>query len=244
MTEQSHISEFSHPTASLLPFYLNGTLTEAERQEVDRHLVECESCRRELEEMRSLQVNVKSYFSTLPQPPADVFGKVKAQILDESPLERKESPPVSARETRSLGTRFQDYLHSLFATHWAPALAVSLILGQAVVLFWTLTFPSTAPRGAEDQEFGPVIERSVPQAPVPIARQRLRIAFQDHTPEHIIRRTIRHLDGRIVDGPTAEGVYIIEVPESDAERLETIIQELDENKDVIRMAVPLTSSPP
>ncbi len=242
MTEQSNISESSHPTVTLLPFYLNGTLSEEERQEVDRHLAECESCRQELEEMRSLQVSVKSYFSTLPQPPADICNKVQARILAESQSEKPHTPTDHAPTIESFGTRFQAYLHSLFSTQWAPALAVSLILGQAVVLFWTLTLPATAPRGNEVQRPGPVIERSVPQAPVPSIRRQFHIAFQDKTPEHIIRRIIRDLNGRIVDGPTAEGLYTIEVPDSDAGQLETIIQDLNKKRDVIRMAAPLTAS--
>jgi hypothetical protein len=43
---------------------------------------------------------------------------------------------------------------------------------------------------------------------------RLRVAFQDTVPELNIRMAIRELKGRIVDGPTGDGVYTIEVPEA------------------------------
>ncbi len=39
--------------AELLPWYLNETLERAERDELDQHLAECESCRRELREARA-----------------------------------------------------------------------------------------------------------------------------------------------------------------------------------------------
>lgn len=235
MTEQSNISDSYHPTAILLPFYLNGTLSDQERQEVDMHLFECQSCQQELEEMRSVRTEVKTYYSTLPTPPADMFSKVKSQILSETASEQTAKSVFHHETAESFGSRIQDFLQSIFATQWAPALAMCLIIGQAGLLFWNMTSPTTP-----DSAYGPIIERSVPQAPTPDTAQKLRIAFEDQTPEHTVRTIIQNLKGRIVDGPTSEGIYIVEVPKDDADGLTTIIQDLLSKKNVIRLAEPFS----
>ncbi len=242
MTEPANISDSYHPTAILLPFYLNGTLSDQERQTVDLHLAECNTCQQELDEMRSLQTHVNAYFSSLPQPPADIFNKVKTQILAESEPEKAHPPIVHAPTTNTLGTRIQDFLQSIFTTQWAPALAMSLILGQAGLLFWIITTSPTSPLGTEGPGYGPVIERAIPQVPLPEIKLKLRIAFEDQTPEHTIRTIIHSLKGRIVDGPTSDGIYIVEVPEDDPTQLEKIIQGLVGQKDIIRLAAPMPPS--
>lgn len=237
MTNPNNISDAYHPTAILLPFYLNGTLSDQERQEVDMHLSECSSCQQELDEMRSLRTEVRTHFSTLPQPPADMFSKIKFQILAESASEKASTPIIRSQTSESLVSQIQDFIHSIFATQWAPALALCLIVGQAGLLFWNMTSPTSSFTG-EGPAYGPVIERSVPQAPTPDTAQKLRIAFEDQTPEHTVRTIIQNLKGRIVDGPTSEGIYIVEVPKDHAEDLTTIIQDLMSKKNVIRLAEP------
>jgi len=240
MTEQSNISDSYHPTAILLPFYLNGTLSDQERQEVDIHISECSSCQQELEEMRSLRTEIKTYFSTLPSPPTNVFSKVKSQILAEAASDQISKSVIHTQTSESFGAQIQEFLQSIFATQWAPALAMCLIIGQAGLLFLTMSTSPTSPLGTEGPAYGPVIERSIPQAPTPDTTHKLRIAFEDQTTEHTVRTVIQSLKGRIVDGPTSEGMYIIEVPKDEAMRLTTIIQNLVSQKDVIRLAEPLT----
>lgn len=48
-----------HPTATLLPWYLTGTLKESERQAVDEHLASCADCRAELAHLTRLRIPMK-----------------------------------------------------------------------------------------------------------------------------------------------------------------------------------------
>jgi hypothetical protein len=92
----------------------------------------------------------------------------------------------------SLEERFR----SLFIPRWAPALAATLLLAQFGVLLWTV-----ARQSGPDQ----VTTRSVGAPTV-----RLRVVFQEHATEHQIRSTILDMQGRLVDGPTGDGTYIVE----------------------------------
>ncbi|MDI3317053.1 MAG: zf-HC2 domain-containing protein [Bacillota bacterium] len=54
----------------LLPFYAAGTLSPAERQEVDRHLASCAACRRELQLWREIAGAVAVETAELGEPAA------------------------------------------------------------------------------------------------------------------------------------------------------------------------------
>lgn len=236
MTEQSHKSDSYHPTAILLPFYLNGTLSDEECREVETHLKDCEDCKQELETMKGLHKEVKSYYANLPPPSPNVFNRVRAQIEQEIAAEASkpthtERPPVSFFE------KFQDVLHSIFSTQWAPALAMTLILGQAGLLMWSLT--SRHP-GTHTPTMGPVIERAIPPATIQEETSHIEIAFQEQTTDKEIRQILNNLHAHIVDGPTREGRYTIEIPAKRETRLQELLQELSQHP-AIRTAKPVRS---
>ncbi len=64
-----------HP---LLSFYIEGKLTPAERNQVEKHLGACETARAELEHLRHLLEGLRN----LPEPevPADLHGKIMAKL--------------------------------------------------------------------------------------------------------------------------------------------------------------------
>ncbi len=240
MTEQSNISDSYHPTAILLPFYLNGTLSDQERQEVETHLEECQDCKQELEMMQELHSDVKTYYSQLPQPSPNVFSRVKAQIEQEAAAGSGASVGVRHDSRLTFGTHLQEFLQSVFATKWAPALAMSIIVGQAGLLMWNIT---SGPMGPHEPAVGPVIERSVPPAKLQAVPSQIEIAFQDQTSEKEIREIIRSQHARIVDGPTVDGRYTIEVLEGDSARLGEIVKELTQQK-TVRLAIQATQPNP
>lgn len=232
MTEQSNISDSYHPTAILLPFYLNGTLSDQERQEVETHLGECQDCKQELEMMQELHSNVKTYYAQLPQPSPNMFSRVRAQIEQEGAAEREASIGIKQDSRLTFSSHLQEFLQSVFATKWAPALAMSIIVGQAGLLMWNLT---SSPIGTHEPAVGLVIERSVPQATVQAVPSKIEIAFHDLTSEKEIREILHGHNARIVDGPTLDGRYTIEVSESGTARMQEIIEELSRQK-AVRLA--------
>jgi len=240
MTEHTNISDSYHPTAILLPFYLNGTLSDQERHEVETHLVDCQDCQQELEMMQGLHTEVKAYYTQLPQPSPNVFSRVRAQIEQEAAVERGASIRVKEDSTLTLGAHLQELLQSVFSTQWAPALAMSIIVGQTGLLMWTM---SSGPIGTYGPAVGPVIERSVPPATLQMVHSNIEIAFREQASEKEIREIIRNHNARIVDGPTMDGRYTIEVSESDPARLKEIIEKLSRQK-TVRLAKQVTQPNP
>ena len=85
MTEpEEKLGSDVHPAATLLPWYLNGTLREEERQEVAQHLRECQPCRTELDELSRLRQQVKAAYADLPGVSPQVFRSVMATIRSAS----------------------------------------------------------------------------------------------------------------------------------------------------------------
>jgi hypothetical protein len=60
------------------------------------------------------------------------------------------------------------------------------------------------------------------------------LVFQESAPEGRIRGVIQDLKGRLVDGPTSEGTYTVEVPIAESAGLDTCIARLRQQPDLIR----------
>ena len=70
-------------------------------------------------------------------------------------------------------------------------------------------------------------------------KTRIRVAFVGTAPEHNIRTAIEQVQGRIVDGPSPEGFYTIEVPGDNASAVERRIETLRAQRDLVRVAEPV-----
>jgi hypothetical protein len=121
-----------HEIVTLLPWYLNNTLPKTERQHVEQHLVDCNTCQKELEELRQLRVAVRTAHTARPEPAADLFQRVRARI------ETYEATQEMERHVQAAEPRWWEpmsaWLRSLFAPRWAPALATGLIMVQLIVI--------------------------------------------------------------------------------------------------------------
>jgi anti-sigma factor RsiW len=102
----------------LLPWYINGTLDEGERVQVEQHLAECAQCQREATWLRTLQNGfaeqaLKDHtFSTGRRP------------------RRKAETPVSARSAWSTQRRRGRWLS------WLAGVQAAVILVLGAIVFW------------------------------------------------------------------------------------------------------------
>jgi hypothetical protein len=222
-----------HPAATLLPWYLNGTLGEEERQGVAQHLTECQACRSELDELTLLRQQVKEAYADLPGPSPQTFRSVMETIRQDrrSQPKRQRVFRWEQAESSSWLDALDRWLRPMFAPRWVPVLASTLIVGQLAVLLWVVgQEPAIAPRDIPSSTDGVVSRR------VPLATARYRVAFHETAPERKIRAAIQTLGGRIVDGPSPEGFYTIEVPAGDPSLLEKQLESLQGQADLIRSA--------
>ena len=216
-----HEAPTAHPAAALLPWYVTGTLKESERRTVDEHLATCQECRAELETLVKLRAPLRTAWAEEPMPILHVKQSVMAQVQAD-----RASHHVlhSTASDGGAGNALEQWFRNLFAPRWIPALASVLLIGQLALLLW-MSGPQLAPHPDT------VTTRGIPSASV-----RVTLVFHESAPEARIRGVIQDLNGRLVDGPTTEGAYTVEVPVAESAALDTRITRLRQQPDLIRRA--------
>ncbi len=215
-----HEAQATHPTVLLLPWYVSGTLKDSERLAVERHLADCASCRRELDDLKTLRAPLKDAFAAAPAPSARLKPSVMAKVRA-----ARGTPAVSSQSSaRPAREALEQWFRSLFAPRWVPALAATLLVGQMILLLWSAGQQTPLPPSA-------VSTRAIPPPST-----KVQILFQETATETQIRRVVQGLQGRIVDGPNADGRYTIEVAPSVADQVDTKLQTLRQQSKIIRRA--------
>lgn len=214
MTAQKPQASEPHEAALLLPWFASGTLAREERLLVEAHLRECAECRNELETIMSIRERTPMMFASVPGPSERLHTEVMARVRESRPDVRTEPTQregTSRRRTllQLLGASFQQ----LARPSWAPTLAVLLIIVQAGALSWL----TLQPRGP-----GPGVQTRAIEA----SAERIRIVFNPRATEQDIRTALIALGSRIVDGPSPEGAYVIELPVVEPALLSQRLREL------------------
>lgn len=218
MTAQRPQPPDPHELALLLPWYAGGTLAEGERLMVEAHLRECAECRGELESIVSLRQSARAMFASAPGPSARLHAEVMARVRESrrdaaaQTNAAKGTPQREAPRSRSLLQSLAAAFQLLMRPSWAPALATFLIVVQAGMLGWLALQDGPQPQ---------VHSRSVEPAAA-----RIRIVFNPHATEQDIRVALTALGGRIVDGPSVDGAYVIELPAVEPTVLSQRLREL------------------
>ena len=221
MVEPDTLDQPIHPEGALLPWYLNGTLREDERRQVDQHLSSCAACRAELDELAQLNVQLHEVYAAQSEPSSRLQRAVLGQVALEASTKGAKS--VSGPQ-RLKG--LDEWFRSLFAPRWAPALVVTLLVAQLGLLLWSMTRPTLL-----DQ----VTTRGLGAPTV-----RLRVVLQETASERQIRSLVQGLRGRIVDGPTSDGAYIMEVPAGDQAAAQKKVDVLRSQRESVRTVEPVT----
>lgn len=183
---------------ALLPWYANGTLTPAETATVEQHLAQCPACRAELKQCHALATAVRDNAESW-QPAPGGFDRLMAEIdrLEPKPTPAKtRSPPLFQRILDWLGATPNPVRWTLALESMAVA---ALLLVVALPMLRTAPDYETLSSGAEQTTTGP----------------RLRVVFADSATVGEIRQLLRDIDGNIVAGPTALGVYTVALPATD-----------------------------
>jgi anti-sigma factor RsiW len=228
-----------HESALLLPWYVSATLAERERLEVAAHLRVCAECRAELESVLMTREQMRGLFADEPMPEQSMHEAVMTSVRLVSPDRSERSTSagfqVHGRPYTHRGPLLAcaDALRTLLRPRWAPALAVMLVMLQAGTIVW-LSIPDTTRDGVATRAVAP------PEA------TRIRVVFYPRAAEQDIRTALRALGGRIVDGPTANGGYIIELPPEDPLTLSRKIRALRERSGLVQQMelVPQASHAP
>ena len=233
MREREDHGERAHQRIwELLPWHVNGSLAERERERVEAHLAACLRCQEEERACRQMAGAVARGGEVAPAPHPVQFQRVLARI-EESEREERESTG---------GRRLLAPLRSLVRATPRP-LRGALVAQAAVILLlvgflaWSMTRPSTAPAALQ-----PAYRTlSNPDAaPVPTAR--LRVMFSPQATEKEIRDLLHGIHGEITAGPSPSGAYTVEVPAA-SDPAGVVLARLRSEPQVVLFAEPAAGGP-
>lgn len=204
MREREDLGEKLHERVwGLLPWYVNGTLPQRERERVEAHLEVCRRCQEEEQVCRRTAEAVQGAGEVAPTPHPVQLQRVLARI-EES--ERAERTP------RTLAWRLAFPFRSLIEATPRPlrgalVAQVAIIILLAGVIVWQKLHsgPQSVP--------APAVYRTLSDAPPargPVLR--LRVMFSPQATERQIRELLLDVRGEITAGPSPLGVYTVEVP--------------------------------
>lgn len=217
---------------TLLPWYLNETLTPQERRSVEAHMADCPACRKELGRLKVLRTGVAELNEAIPAPSPDLLARALRDV-EAFELEKTKRRHRPAGEIQSMTTRLEAFLTSW----WRPipvfarvAIAIQLVLvvGMGGMIVSVLNRPAPFMTLV-----GPPSSTERPEG-----RARLVIGFQPGATDAEIRRTLQEIRGVIVHGPSALGLYTVELPFGSDQPLEIdrTIELLKKNREIVRFA--------
>lgn len=204
-----------HEIALLLPWYLSETLAEEERELLEDHLLSCAACREELTSVSIQRQHLRAVFANAHMPPARLHEKVMGSVRAPPPARERRTSPLQA---------VAEFFQALMRPGWAPTAAVVFIVLQAGTLSWLLI---------DDRMRDPtssVTTRSVAPA---TTQPRIRVVFNPSATQLDIRTALLALGGRVVDGPTADGAYVIQLPAEAPTVLAQRLRELRERPGLV-----------
>jgi anti-sigma factor RsiW len=206
MREREDHGERSHQRVwELLPWYVNGSLAQPERERVEAHLAVCRRCEEEARACRRTAAEIAGAGEVAPSPHPIQFQRVLARIEE------------SEREERhGGGWRLLAPFRSLVQA--TPRPLRGALVAQAAVIFLLVGFlawgslrpgsPAPSPAGSS-----PAIYRTLSDpAPAPVPTFRLRVMFSPKATEREIRGLLLGIRGEITAGPSPLGLYTVQVP--------------------------------
>lgn len=185
----------------LIPWYLNGTLDADGRRRVEVHLESCARCRTSHQLEARLAAQLREPREAPGCAPLAGWSRLEARLdLPRKPL----SPAMAVRNRPLRKTTAAARSHLLAAVLLAQAAVIAglgfalsnLTGGRDTAAYRTLGDSASA--------------RMVAEAPL------LRIVFSEETDNARLRVLLRHVDGAIRSGPSAAGVYTVELSSSGA----------------------------
>lgn len=183
----------------LLPFYVNGTLSEADRAWVESYVREHPKAAAELHWCRSLQTKIRE---DQPAVSSEVgMERALRRIRSEGP-----APQLARRAAQaSAMEKLRDWFASLVPQ---PMLRPAFIGAMAVVALQTVVIVQMAGTGEDDA--GQI--RAIPGKTVVEQGPWLKVNFKGEAREADIRMLLVETHGSLAAGPGQLGDYYVRVP--------------------------------
>ncbi len=176
----------------LLPWRVNGTLEIEEHEQIRLHTSNCVTCRSQLRELEELRDAVRKG----PVPSFDAaagFRKLEERLAGDAAI----GPVTGSARFRSLPGALR---WLLLAQAAALVLVAGLFVARRI---------EQAPVGSEPS--APFRTLAAPRPEILGGAPRVRVLFSEGITEQELRELLHEMGGRIVDGPSSLGLFVIEL---------------------------------
>jgi hypothetical protein len=210
MNEREDRDERSHQRVwELLPWYVNGTLSDHDRVRVEDHTAGCRRCQEEVETCRRTAAAIQGLGDVAPSPHPVQLQRMLARI-DEA-----ERHGRTARREESAAVRFAAPIRALIAATPRPLRGamlaqVAVIVLLVGVLVWGELHSGAAVTSSRPVSYQTLSDPAVP--PMPGGTVVLHLMFSPRATEKEIRELLLEVHGEITAGPSPIGIYTVEVP--------------------------------
>ena len=216
--QHRHVSE-------LVPWYLNGTLEDRDREEVTAHLTGCLACRQELAQCQALAAAVQSAGDAEWAPRPDRLERLLASI---ELLEATNVRSAGWRTRLRAGTQWlAELLHTTpNPVRWALAVQAAVLVLVVGLAVWPGALSPRAPY------------RTLAEGDRRIGQSLVHVVFAEQISEREMRTLLGRVQGKIVDGPSAVGLYTVEVGARTPDEVTSMVAIL-RNDPKVRLAEPV-----
>ena len=216
----------------LLPWYVNATLSSEEKTIVATHLEGCAECAGEVRSLTAMRKAVIAVGDQAPEPSPFLLNRALAEIESYE----RQRPQAEGRPAPKPGN-FRDRLRG-FRENWLPATPVfarfamvtqlALLLAVGTVAVYQYRHPGVRYVTSSDSGTSTGAE----------AKAKISIAFNEKASAREIREVLSEINGTIVDGPSAQGFYTVQLPFAPEQTTEVdkVVQKLQQNRRVVSFA--------
>jgi anti-sigma factor RsiW len=215
--------------AELIPWYVNGTLEGRDRDAVTAHLSDCLTCREEVAQCQTLAAAVQVTGDSVWAPDPDRLGRLLASI------ERLEATDAQRAGWRARWRTGMEWIGDLFdrtpgIVRWGLAAQAALLVLVVGLALWPGAFSPRAPYRT--------LAENGPNGDGRIGVALIHVVFADDITERDMRTLLGRVRGKIVDGPTAVGLYTVEVRAQTPDQIRPMVTILRDDPKV-RLAEPV-----
>jgi hypothetical protein len=209
-----------HPSSStdqhrqiqlLLPWYLNKSLQQDERQQVESHLRSCILCKRELVVLRKLAAAVQQS-ADLDVAAEASFAGLRSKLQTAKPVQQPPEPFVhpptpdwGGKRTnvgQGLSGNVVNRHNRLLRLSGSPGIRFAIAASMLVAMIPLIMQYGRSPTTTDYY----TLSAAKPEAPV---GAKLRVVFSKSLPDADIDSLLEKIHGQLVEGPNSAGAYTV-----------------------------------
>ncbi len=213
----------------LLPWYVNQTVKDNDRQLIEAHLRSCVSCRIELKHQKLFANKVK-YSSDFGFAPRQSFSLLKSRIQQSS------DSPASEKIVHKGQNSFPAYWLKIFNNTLRNSLfrpqTAFVAIGICLLLF-SINLIVVNENSVSKNQFRTL---STPEARNGLLSNDIRVVFEPTITQEQIQHVVLSTHARVIEGPSSSGVFRIRANDIDGQNqpsIDQLLQMFRARKEVI-----------